>query len=452
MVLWFVWYDDGSMSFVPAPGKVLEGRYMLREHLGDGGMGSVWRSEHVKLGTPVAVKLLAPAMVASVEARERFRREAKVAASLESQNIVRVVDFGVEGDTPFIAMELLQGETLGLRLARGPLSAGDTARIVAQVARGIGKAHQLKVVHCDIKPENVFLARLDGEEIAKVLDFGIAKAPLFDPVTKTGAVLGTLQYMSPEQLEGRRGIGVPSDLYSLAIVVFECVCGRPAFKADSIAELVRRICGAPLPVPSELATVPSGFDAWFLRAAHRNPVSRYATAHEMSDALGTVLNAAPTMRAARTRTAKLETAPTVHAQRGSINGGTESAGFRLAPMPERRLLEIELWGLWDTRLAEESKAAFGDAFKAMSGAPWVALAFGTRHPPQRPEVQAIEGETMGSAASFGMQRTAFVIDSALAKLMAKRLAVEHQMPNTRFFTDEAEARAWLGELQPRSGR
>src|SRR6185295_12830857 len=140
--------------------------------LGQGGMGTVWRAEHAKLKTAVAVKLIAPSLVASEEALARFHREAQVAAALDSPHVIRILDFGVEEDTPFIAMELLEGETLGARLARiSAISPADTARVVAQIARAIGRAHQANVVHCDLKPDNVFLAQVDGEEIVKVLDF-----------------------------------------------------------------------------------------------------------------------------------------------------------------------------------------------------------------------------------------------------------------------------------------
>jgi hypothetical protein len=416
-------------------------------------MGHVWRAEHTKLKTAVAVKLIAPSMVQSAEARARFDREARVAASLDSPNVVRITDFGVEDDTPFIVMELLEGETLGARLAGGALSPEATLRVFSQIARGISRAHQARVVHCDLKPENVFLAHVDGEEVAKIVDFGVAKAPLLDPLTQTGAVLGTLQYMSPEQLEGRKNVGERSDLYSLAVIVFECICGQPAFRGDSIAELVRRICGAPLPMPSKIAKVPPGFDAWFARAAHRDPAARFGSAREMSDALVAAFERASSHSAVAV---SVSAAPRVvlAATVASLKGGDASAGYRITPDTSSRVMEVELWGMFDVRLAQAARQAFVDAFELMRpSGKWVAIGFGTRHPPQNQAVQEIMGATMALAAPAGMLRMAFVIGSALAKMSARRLANESDMGKTRFFEDEASARAWIAEaLAPsRSG-
>jgi serine/threonine-protein kinase len=431
---------------------MLEGRYLLRAPLGRGGMGMVWRAEHVKLGSEVAIKLLAPSIAASTDAIERFRREARLAAALDSANIVRISDFGVDSGAAYIAMELLQGETLGARLARrGALTPSETAVIVQQIARGVGRAHESSVVHCDLKPENVFIARVDGDDVAKVLDFGVAKALDLDPLTQTGAVLGTFQYMSPEQLRGRRQIDARSDLYSLAVIAFECLCGTAPFRGDSIGELVTQICVEPLPIPSNVASVPRAFDAWFARAAHRDPAERFASAKEMSVALSAAIADAP--KPSATPSAR----PSPHAlaaTEGASASDTADAGFRVTTDLNARLVTIERWGMWDEavarRFANEQKAAMA----RLAGAPWVALALATRHPAQSAEVQAIDAETMGAAGPMGMARVAFVLDSAVARMMARRLATENEMPNARFFDSEAAARAWLfdaPELTRRGG-
>ncbi len=428
------------MGFVAASGRTLEARYVLREQLGEGGMGTVWRADHVKLKTPVAVKLISPSMVASEEARARFLREAQVAGALESPNIVRIFDFGVEDDTPYIAMELLQGETLGSRLARGtPLSPADTARVVAQIARGIGRAHQANIVHCDLKPENVFLAQVDGDEIAKVLDFGIAKAPTLDPLTKTGAVLGTLQYMSPEQLEGRKGVSARTDLYSLAVIAFECLCGRPAFKADSIAELVRRICNAQLPIPSEVAPVPPGFDDWFKRAAHRDPASRFVTAREMSDALSSLTSPhAPAVVRSDPALEKTVSAPSL--------GGSERAGYRVTPHTRERLFELELWGMWDMTTARRFEEEVREAQTIMSGSPYVRLVLLRNHPPQKDDVQDVKRALMSETPTECV-RGATVVSSTLSQMQVRRLMTEGGSANIEFFEDEAQARKWLADTE-----
>ncbi|MBN2196056.1 MAG: serine/threonine protein kinase [Polyangiaceae bacterium] len=180
--------------------RVIGGRYRLLELLGEGGMGSVWKARHEELGTHVALRLMAAELATNAEGLARFRREAQAAAALESAHIAKVFDFGVDGGAPYLVMELLRGESLGGRLARtGRLSLAETARILGEVARGVGTAHAAGIVHRDLKPENIFLAVVDGQPIAKVLDFGIAKrveglAELTGAVaTRTGAMLGTPQ-------------------------------------------------------------------------------------------------------------------------------------------------------------------------------------------------------------------------------------------------------------------
>ena len=161
----------------PGQHVVLAGKYRLIRQLGKGGMGSVWYAEHLALESPVAIKLIDPEIANNPEALSRFFREAKAAASLRSPHVVQILDHGVDGDTPYIAMEVLEGESLATRLDRTKrLSPAETSRIVTQVARALARAHEASIVHRDLKPENVFLVRNDEEEIAKVLDFGIAKS------------------------------------------------------------------------------------------------------------------------------------------------------------------------------------------------------------------------------------------------------------------------------------
>jgi serine/threonine protein kinase len=156
------------------------------------------------------------------------------------------------------------------------------------------KAHELGIIHRDLKPDNIFLVRNDDQEIAKVLDFGIAKAqhPFGDWAggTRTGALIGTLQYMSPEQAQGHK-LDSSSDLWALGVIAFECVCGRLPFPSDKPGELIVQICARPIPVPSEIARVPPRFDAWFARACQRDPQARFSSAKELADTLTEVLAA-----------------------------------------------------------------------------------------------------------------------------------------------------------------
>ncbi|HEX3852813.1 MAG TPA: serine/threonine-protein kinase, partial [Polyangiaceae bacterium] len=185
------------MSADWGPGTVILGRYRLDSLLGRGGMGSVWRAEHLQLRSPVAVKLLDSAISGNDQMLARFMREAQSAASLRSPHVVQIFDYGVEDGTAFIAMELLQGESLAERIARlGTLSAEEVIRFLSQVLRAIGKAHETGIVHRDLKPDNIFICN-DEPEFAKVLDFGVAKVKTSELTasagsrTQTGMMIGT---------------------------------------------------------------------------------------------------------------------------------------------------------------------------------------------------------------------------------------------------------------------
>ncbi|MCA9596406.1 MAG: serine/threonine protein kinase [Myxococcales bacterium] len=276
-------------------GDVLAGKYRLVSPLGRGGMGTVWRAEHLTLRSPLAIKLVAGRAAESQEALGRFLREAQAAAALRSPHVVQIIDYGVEGSTPFIAMELLEGESLADRLRRvGRLSPEETSRVVTHVARAIARAHEAGVVHRDLKPDNVFLVANADDEIAKVLDFGIAKvddttSQATTPATRTGAVMGTPHYMSPEQARGNRAVDHRSDLWSLGVIAYECLTGRRPFESDVLGDLLIKICAEEAPVPSSVVPVPAGFDAWFARATARDPNQRFQSAQEMSEALRGVL-------------------------------------------------------------------------------------------------------------------------------------------------------------------
>lgn len=272
-------------------GRVLLGRYRLVDKLGEGGMGTIWRAEHMVLRAPVAVKMIDRDVVNDEETKSRFIREAQAAAALRSPHVVQILDYGVHGRVPFIVMELLEGETLAQRLRRDKkLDRHETALIITHVARAIGRAHEAGIVHRDLKPENVFLVRNEDEEMAKVLDFGVAKMDRHslgseETRTRTGSLLGTPYYMSPEQAQGNKTIDHRSDLWSLAVIAFQCLTGRRPFVSDGLGDLVLQICVRDIPVPSMVASVPLGFDPWFARATQRDPELRFQSARELSDSL-----------------------------------------------------------------------------------------------------------------------------------------------------------------------
>jgi serine/threonine protein kinase len=292
----------GTKTKVGRAGRVIAGRYRLEAPLGRGGMGTIWSAEHVGLRSRVAIKFLDASIADDPEMLERFLREAQSAAAVRGSHVVQIFDCGVDGRDPYIAMEQLQGETLDERItARGRLMPAELNLIFSQVATAVAHAHQLGVIHRDLKPANIFLAREGELEVTKVLDFGIAKLlhrSLDVPVgsgTRTGTLLGTPSYMSPEQARGSRSLDQCTDLWSLAIIAFECVTGQQPFAGKSLGDLVVQICTESPRNPSSLAEVPDGFDAWFLKGVSKDPADRFGSAREMAETLGEILtrSAAP---------------------------------------------------------------------------------------------------------------------------------------------------------------
>ena len=272
---------------------ILAGRYRLDRQLGKGGMGSVWLAEHLALNSWVAVKLMDPSIAATVEGAERFKREAQAAASLRSAHVVQVLDYGVHDNTPFLVMELLQGQSLAECLEREQrLTPERTLAIITQVARAIGRAHAAGIVHRDLKPDNIFLINEDGQELAKVLDFGIAKTtgPRFGGMeTRTGVTMGTPYYMSPEQVEGKKALDHRADLWSLAVITCECLSGIRPFDGETYGELLLNICARPIASPSSLGFRLPGFDEWFAKGANRDIEQRFGSAQELASALADVV-------------------------------------------------------------------------------------------------------------------------------------------------------------------
>jgi serine/threonine protein kinase len=266
-------------------GGVLESRYQLLSKLGEGSTGSVWRALDLKLERSVAVKLIDPRFVETPEALARFQREARAAARLSGPNVAQIYDSGVHAGTPYLTMELLEGESLGHRIrTNGPLTAEATTVVFSDMAQAVTKAHKLGIVHRNLKPDNVFLVWEDPGVRAVVLDFGVAKSLGGD----VGA-LGTLDgrggvvtkmpyYWSPEQMSGRMQVDYRTDIWSLAVIAFECLTGRRPFDDQTLAGLLLRICSEPGPIPSQWAAVPAGFDQWFARGTAKDPAERFESA------------------------------------------------------------------------------------------------------------------------------------------------------------------------------
>lgn len=276
----------------PEVGAVIDGRYRLIERVGLGGMGAVYRAEHVGMGRVVAVKLLRPELGGRTEAIERFTREAQASARVAHKNVVAVSDFGVRDDgTLYLVMEYLRGETLRERLDRaGRLPWPHALTIARHVARGLAHAHAEGVIHRDIKPENVFLVEDDDDhDYAKILDFGIARSLESDDgrVTQAGFVVGTPAYLSPEQALGG-DIDHRCDLYSLCTVLFEMICGRTPFGDRPPVAMLTAHAVVDVPSFAEVAPdveVPVGLEAVVRRGLAKDREERFADAAALTAAL-----------------------------------------------------------------------------------------------------------------------------------------------------------------------
>jgi serine/threonine-protein kinase len=285
---------EGSTSKLAFPGSILVGKFRLEDIVGYGGMGSVWRATHLGLGQEIAIKLVSREFVKSADALRRFDTEAKAAARIRSRHVPQVFDNGVLDDgTPYLAMELLQGQTLFKRVhVSGPLPLHETVSILEQCCRALGRAHALGIVHRDIKPDNIYLAVSADDDgyVVKVLDFGIAKVQTLAEnehlSTRTGQLLGTPMYMSPEQARGLRTIDHRTDLYSLGLVAHVMLTGNLAFSSESLGDLLVQICTQPLPsLRAQAPYLPPAMEDWFQKACARDADQRYPSAQAFVDGL-----------------------------------------------------------------------------------------------------------------------------------------------------------------------
>ncbi|MFT3775442.1 MAG: serine/threonine-protein kinase [Minicystis sp.] len=277
-------------------GSTIDGRYLVLRVLGEGGMGAVYEARHTGTGRRVALKVIRGQVAGSAEMVQRFQREARMVGALDTPHVVAVFDTGTDPATGlvYMAMELLQGEDLRALLKRCRRLKPEVAmRLVAQACRGLGKAHEASVIHRDIKPANLFLSCLEGGEIVvKVVDFGIAKAlgasnELGATLTRTGSVLGSPHYMSPEQAKGRKTLDHRTDIWSLGVVLYQCLSGRvPHVREENELELMLRICtqAAP-PIQSIAPWVPPGVAVLVHRMLSIDPDARFQSAAEVIAAM-----------------------------------------------------------------------------------------------------------------------------------------------------------------------
>ena len=285
-------------------GAVIADRYNVIRKLGEGGMGTVYLAEHVKMGRKSAIKVMNPGMVSDADAISRFNREASNASRINHPNVAAVYDFGETSDgLIFLAMEFIEGPSLTKVIEEnGSLPPARAAEITRQAAEALSVAHDMGIVHRDLKPDNIMLAKgRDGSDIVKVVDFGIAKAQDGEgqKVTKTGLVVGTPEYMSPEQLAGDKLDG-RSDLYSLALVSYAMLTGKLPFPAETIQEsMIKRLTDEPKPLAEMKpdTTWPEPVQTVITTALQRDAASRYQTASEFGRALHAAVSAMPRGRA-----------------------------------------------------------------------------------------------------------------------------------------------------------
>jgi serine/threonine-protein kinase len=261
---------------------VIDGRYRVLQKIGAGGMADVYCAEDMHLGRKVAVKLLHSRFAQDQEFVERFRREASSAAGLQHPNVVGVYDRGDYDDTYYIAMEYCEGDSLKQVIVReAPLDPARAIAITKQILVAARFAHRRNVIHRDLKPHNVIL---DSEENVKVTDFGIARAGASD-ITEVGAIMGTAQYLSPEQAQGRP-VTEASDLYSVGVVLYEMLTGRAPFKGDSPVAVALQHVNQPPPSPRDVhPAVPPVLDAVVTKALAKDPADRYSDADSFIKAL-----------------------------------------------------------------------------------------------------------------------------------------------------------------------
>jgi serine/threonine protein kinase len=391
---------------------LLGGRYRLGERIAAGGMGAVHRGVDQVLGRPVAVKVLKRELADDPTFLERFRREARAAAAVAHPGVAGVYDYGELGDQPFIVMELVEGETLAERLAsRGRLGWREALAIGEQVARALAAAHAHGLVHRDVKPANVLLGS-DGH--AKVVDFGIAQAAQAATLTASGVVLGSADYVAPEQARGGH-VGPGADLYSLGCVLFEAVTGQtPYTGANAVAIATQHVSG---PVPDPLVRrpdLPAPVAALIARALAKDPADRFPSAAAMADALAAARAAGGTA-AGGGPTRVLPVAPPAPTAPGPGTPPTPPAPWALATAARPR------------RRAVAAVLAVALVLIALLLLAWLPRS----HPPASPAVrsQPASGSTAGSSGS-GKVRVPDVVgaklDEATGRLRDLGLAVQVQ--------------------------
>ena len=283
--------DPGWPEGIPPVGELVAGRYAVEDIIGRGGMAVILGARHVELGQRVAIKLLRADTPQRAEVYARFLREARACAQMRSEHVVRVFDVGhLTSGQPFMVMEHLTGGDLGrLVQAGGSLPVEDAASYVLQACEAVAEAHAMGIVHRDLKPSNLFLAeRADGSPIVKLLDFGISKVTAAEgfELTATDATVGSPLFMSPEQIRGSKAVDHRTDIWSLGVVLYELLAGRPPFGAPSLSALAVVIATeAPTSLREHRSGVPEALNALMMKCLEKLPEQRFQTVAELARAL-----------------------------------------------------------------------------------------------------------------------------------------------------------------------
>ncbi len=330
-------------------GDVIADKYEVVDFIGQGGMGLVLEGVHRGLGQRVAIKLLRRDAKHDEELFARFEREARAAAQLRSRHAVRVYDVGTtENGTPFMVMEVLEGHDLDLELARhGRLEVRDAVSYVLQVCSAMAEAHALGIVHRDLKPHNLFLAQEGNDVVVKVLDFGISKTADegSKSLTQTSSALGTPLYMSPEQIRSAKHVDARTDIWSLGVILYELIAGRPPFDADNPTAIIAAITAdTPTPLGEVCPEVPKALSDAVMRALAKKPSERFADVASFAAAIAPFGDEGAFSLAARASLPSLRSRSEMSApgfaatQRQDTHGSWETAVFRRPLKPISRVL------------------------------------------------------------------------------------------------------------------
>src|SRR5687768_6915502 len=293
-------HDESPTIDDPLIGTMLDSRYQVLELVGRGGMGAVYRARQVNIGRDVAVKVVNSFVLQEPALMRRFENEARIISALRHPNTLKLIDFGKTRDErPYLVTEFLVGRPLERVLKEGAVDVYWILRIMRQVVDALTEAHAAGIVHHDLKPENIFIEHVGGDDIVRVLDFGIAKLGHSEQ-TATGTLFGTPTYMSPEQAHGKVADG-RSDLYSVGMILFRAIAGQPPFGGEEPMAILLQHVNEPPPLLSRIAPqyVPPEVDALVMSLLEKEPNRRPSTAQEVKQHIEPLMHASPSIAVAR---------------------------------------------------------------------------------------------------------------------------------------------------------